>query len=67
MSPWSMCSESCGIGFTERVRTCDNPQPRFNGMNCTGSVAEREDCTIAMCPGEGAFIIYVRRGGGWGA
>ena len=41
-----------GTGFTERVRECDDPRPRFNGMDCTGSAAEREDCMIVMCPGK---------------
>lgn len=43
-SEWSNCSSPCGVGIQQRTRTCDNPEPEFNGFECFGSYQETQQC-----------------------
>lgn len=44
-SPWSGCSQSCGIAIKTRRRTCGNPKPAHGGRVCVGT-----DRTEMYCP-----------------
>ena len=52
---WTQCSVSCGTGSTARVRTCTNPEPKFEGKHCPGDGDEEENCFPLPCPSE--FLI----------
>lgn len=56
-SEWSSCSSSCNGGVTQRSRSCDNPEPQFNGSSCTGNHIGQMPCNITNCPG-----IFLREG-----
>lgn len=43
-SPWSTCSKSCGIGYKQRKRICNNPVPSNGGSSCFGENVEIETC-----------------------
>ena len=51
-STWTTCSATCGTGTQSRNRTCTNPVPVSNGLNCTGNYSEATSCKIASCPGK---------------
>ena len=34
-SDWSNCDVSCGIGWRERFKKCDNPKPKYGGKECS--------------------------------
>ncbi|XP_053398910.1 SCO-spondin-like isoform X2 [Mercenaria mercenaria] len=54
--PWGHCSASCGIGFRQRHRLCNNPSPKFGGLECEGSLIEEDVCdTKTMCPIHGGW------------
>ena len=52
---WTTCSLSCGKGGNRRrQRTCDNPKPSGNGMNCVGESSQSKDCMqTSLCPNQG--------------
>lgn len=50
-SKWSDCDVTCGMGMRMRARTCDNPVPRNNGIDCVGQVYETKPCSFDECPG----------------
>ena len=56
LGPWSSygpCSKSCGTGSRTRVRHCDNPKPRYGGMNCSSDLFEEiQSCNVETCPRE---------------
>ncbi|RDD36819.1 SCO-spondin, partial [Trichoplax sp. H2] len=50
---WSTCSKPCGGGYQSRMRTCDNPAPKYGGKVCletsvSGKI-ERRSCNSARC------------------
>ncbi|XP_058491292.1 hemicentin-1 [Solea solea] len=49
---WSPCSSTCGRGFQERTRLCDNPEPANGGRSCSGSSIDSRKCQTGLCPGE---------------
>ena len=51
-SPWTECSVTCGTGSTSRVRSCDDPEPKFGGKHCVGEGDEEERCYPLPCPGK---------------
>ena len=51
---WSVCSANCGSGVRERNRTCDDPPPQCDGLDCPGSDFSRGPCNELPCPG----LIY---------
>lgn len=48
-SEWTICSHSCGKGFTERFRNCIEPQ--YGGKNCNETTKDKKDCYLKPCPG----------------
>ncbi|XP_061197855.1 SCO-spondin-like isoform X2 [Saccostrea echinata] len=54
-SDWSSCTASCGGGTSKRVRTCNNPPPRYGGNNCSGEFEELVMCMNSSCPINGGF------------
>ena len=47
--PWSECSHFCDIGTRYRQRTCSNPEPLYNGQNCSGDSEIVEECNTEPC------------------
>ncbi|KAL5272728.1 hypothetical protein ACHWQZ_G000802 [Mnemiopsis leidyi] len=60
--PWSNCTEVCGGGNKTRLRTCDNPKPKYGGLECEGSESDIKDCNTQPCPIDGNWSEY----GEWG-
>ncbi|XP_061172014.1 uncharacterized protein LOC133181544 [Saccostrea echinata] len=55
---WSACSLTCnsGTGSRSRSRTCTDPAPANNGIDCVGSGAETGSCTVnTPCPIDGQW------------
>ncbi|XP_072024562.1 uncharacterized protein [Amphiura filiformis] len=57
-APWTMCSKSCGGGRKSRIRTCNNPEPRYNGRYCAGPAHEEDVCNLAACPVNGGWSSW---------
>ena len=51
---WSLynkCSVSCGGGSQTRTRSCTNPAPKYDGLDCDGETSQTRPCGNAPCPG----------------
>ena len=54
---WTDCSVLCGTGSLSRNRTCDNPVPVSNGLDCDGEPTDTEGCTaFHLCDGTFASV-----------
>ncbi|KAK5871231.1 hypothetical protein PBY51_004123 [Eleginops maclovinus] len=49
---WGPCSSTCGQGFQERIRLCNNPEPVNGGRSCSGPSIDSRKCQAGLCPGE---------------
>ncbi|KAM3610982.1 uncharacterized protein V6R79_011806 [Siganus canaliculatus] len=49
---WGPCSSTCGQGFQERIRLCNNPKPANGGRSCSGPSVDSRKCQTGLCPGE---------------
>ncbi|XP_012721740.2 hemicentin-1 [Fundulus heteroclitus] len=49
---WGPCSSTCGQGFQERMRLCNNPAPANGGRSCSGPNTDSRKCQTGLCPGE---------------
>ncbi|XP_076011872.1 A disintegrin and metalloproteinase with thrombospondin motifs 7 [Genypterus blacodes] len=49
-SQWSACSRTCGAGFQNAQRDCDNPVPKNRGKYCLGERQRYRICNTAPCP-----------------
>lgn len=58
-SAWSVCSTTCGVGTSLRVRRCDNPPPAFGGADCgpVSVLCDAQPCYDNRCPGK-HFQVY---------
>ena len=64
---WTDCSVTCGTGSQSRSRTCNNPVPVSNGLDCDGELTDTQVCTAFPCDGTFAsvslyyscFIFYI--------
>lgn len=54
-SEWSKCSVTCGQGIQSRHRACNNPEPAYGGLLCTGHADETSSCNEDPCLGESNF------------
>ena len=62
-SPWGefdVCSATCGGGSKQRIRSCTNPSPQYNGLDCEGLNHTKlskiwntdfQICNNYICPG----------------
>ena len=65
-STWSTCSVSCTPasgsvtgGTWTRTRNCSDPEPKYDGLQCTGDSVETDSCTIATtCPGTVSSVLF---------
>jgi hypothetical protein len=48
-SSWTSCSAQCGPGTRSRVRSCDDPMPKYGGKHCIGEKAEKKSCVFQSC------------------
>ena len=61
-SNWSVgipCNVSCGEGVEVWQRTCDNPEPKYGGHNCSelGELFELRKCKREPCPSKDKIIF----------
>ncbi|KAL4231142.1 Thrombospondin type 1 repeat-containing protein [Mactra antiquata] len=61
-SAWTACSVTCGTGTKDRSRSCDNPQPQYGGLNCSGDYDETLACDEGLCPVDGDFSDWTQWG-----
>ena len=56
-SEFTKCTKSCAGGTTARNRTCTNPAPKHDGLNCSrfGLDYEVQICSDFPCPIHGAW------------
>eukprot|EP00112_Aurelia_sp_Birch-Aquarium-sp1_P018684 Seg4492.1 transcript_id=Seg4492.1/GoldUCD/mRNA.D3Y31 product=Coadhesin protein_id=Seg4492.1/GoldUCD/D3Y31 len=54
---WTKCDKECGNGLRKRERTCDNPEPKGKGKDCSdlGALTEAAQCKIKDCPVNGSY------------
>lgn len=52
------CSKPCGGGKQDQFRTCDNPEPQFNGKICDGIKTRTIDCNTQPCPIDGKYSAW---------
>ena len=50
-NPFGPCNATCGGGTKVRNRTCDDPEPKFNGTTCEGYAQSAKKCSLPACPG----------------
>ena len=58
-SEWAVltdCSVTCGAGSQLRNRTCNNPVPVSNGLDCDGEPTDTQVCTAIPCDGTFASV-----------
>ncbi|XP_066910705.1 macrophage mannose receptor 1-like isoform X2 [Clytia hemisphaerica] len=50
-SEWTTCDKTCGKGYQERERVCNNPPPSRGGKDCSvlGEPSEVRQCQLAVC------------------
>ncbi|XP_028399284.1 coadhesin-like [Dendronephthya gigantea] len=53
----NVCHVTCGEGFETWTRSCDNPEPKFGGRNCSylGEPVEYRSCSARPCPVNGGY------------
>jgi len=47
----TQCSDSCGGGLKQQVRSCTNPLPQCGGDECDGEQYRNVPCNTQCCPG----------------
>ena len=48
---WGKCSKTCGVGYQQSKRYCNNPHPGYGGKKCTGSNIRTRACSVRSCAG----------------
>ena len=55
-SEFGVCSKTCEVGVQKRIRTCQNPAPKYGGKVCDGVSEESRSCNSGIpCPVNGGF------------
>lgn len=55
-SNWTHCPVTCGFSVQTRSRECNNPEPKHEGLNCSGRYIEERECfTGQACPVDGKW------------
>ena len=54
---WGRCSLTCGGGSQDRVRSCTNPPPSWDGWWCFGRSLTSQSCNTNHCPGESVLSV----------
>ncbi|XP_060579332.1 thrombospondin-2-like [Ruditapes philippinarum] len=57
-SHWSECDVTCGNGKHTRVRTCTNPAPSNQGLECNGKKTDDKPCARPSCPVHGGWTNW---------
>ncbi|XP_045211196.1 thrombospondin-1-like [Mercenaria mercenaria] len=57
-SQWSVCDVTCDNGTQTRKRTCTNPAPANNGLDCTGNDTDIKACHKQLCPVHGGWTKW---------
>ena len=57
-SKWSKCSVTCGGGYRQMTRSCDNPAPRNGGRPCRGKTVHRGRCGTRTCRSIYIFVPH---------
>lgn len=63
-SAYSECSVNCGHGTKNRTRVCNNPAPKYGGLDCAGNASEVIGCSAKQCPVDGGWSAWVTAGSG---
>ncbi|XP_052094934.1 zonadhesin-like [Mytilus californianus] len=62
-SEWGSCSVTCGQGLKtrSRSRSCDNPEPKYDGMSCIGKpvTVDSQQCMEIQCPVDGGWTDFL--------
>ena len=61
-SEFTSCSTTCNNGTQTRTRNCSNPEPKYNGKNCShlGAESEIRFCFLRHCPVDGEYGPWSR-------
>ncbi|XP_065181544.1 A disintegrin and metalloproteinase with thrombospondin motifs 17-like [Sycon ciliatum] len=54
---WSDCTLTCGDGYSQRRRECDNPEPANGGADCEGRSVDIRKCIRRPCTQNANSII----------
>ncbi|XP_060579443.1 coadhesin-like [Ruditapes philippinarum] len=57
-SGWSECDVTCGNGKHTRFRTCTNPAPAYQGLECEGEKTDVKTCQRQSCPVHGGWSVW---------
>ncbi|XP_060586718.1 coadhesin-like isoform X2 [Ruditapes philippinarum] len=57
-STWTSCDVTCGQGTHLRSRTCTNPVPAYNGLDCTGDNLQSAECSKESCQVNGHWAQW---------
>ncbi|KAL5005950.1 hypothetical protein ScPMuIL_017108 [Solemya velum] len=52
------CSVTCGTGEQSLWRSCANPPPMYNGLDCVGNNTMTEECVENPCPVDGNWTDW---------
>ncbi|VDI00055.1 Hypothetical predicted protein, partial [Mytilus galloprovincialis] len=55
---WTACSLSCGGGSQSRNRTCNEPEPEYGGIHCSGNITDEQNCNGDPCPINGNWTEW---------
>ena len=50
-SGFGKCSKSCGGGYEQRTRSCNDPSPSNGGASCKKMSHEERPCNVQACTG----------------
>ncbi|XP_060585706.1 coadhesin-like [Ruditapes philippinarum] len=57
-SQWSACDVTCGNGKHNRFRSCTNPAPKYQGLECEGEKIDSKHCQRPLCPVHGGWSSW---------